>query len=119
MITLYFLVALAVVVVVASGVIAYRARRLLAQLGAELQEQKYRRLQEPDVAIADWLEMPELLQLAEETKRLKVARRLRTVLIEKPLRSRVPCYSPNTKWQGRPWFCASEAQCQHKRTRRR
>ncbi len=60
----YFLLTLAIVVVVASGVIAYRDRKLLLQLEVELQEQKCRRLQELDVVIADWLGMLELPQLA-------------------------------------------------------
>ena len=97
MLPLYFLLALAVAVVIASGVIAYKDRGLMPRLEAELQEQKCRRLRELDVEIADWLETLGLPQLAEETKRLEAARRLRTVLIEKLLRSRVPCCSPNTK----------------------
>ena len=48
-------------------------------------------LEELDTAIADWLEMLELPGLAEETKRLEAASRLRIVLIEKLLQQRILC----------------------------
>ena len=95
MIILYSLLALAIVAVVSSGVAAYRADKQTPQLIAEIQEGKCRSLKELDEALADWLEMLELPQFAEETKRLEAARRLRTVLIAKLLRSPVPHCNPN------------------------
>lgn len=55
----------------------------------EVKEQTATHLQELDTAIDDWLAMLELPALEEQTKRQEVARRLRTVLIEKLLRQRV------------------------------
>ena len=47
-------------------------------------------LQALDVALSDWLNLLQLPQLAEETKRQEVASKLRTVLIEKLMRQKVP-----------------------------
>ena len=47
-------------------------------------------LQALDVALSDWFDLLQLPQLAEETKRQEVAHQLRTVLIEKLMRQKVP-----------------------------
>ena len=94
---LYFLLALAVVVVAASVIADRRLTKQIGQLDIRLQEQKMQALKEMDAAIAEWLVMLELPQLEEETKRQAVAHQLSIVLIGKLLRSRVPCCSPNTK----------------------
>ncbi len=43
-----------------------------------------------DAALSDWFDLLQLPQLAEETKRQEAARQLRTVLIEKLMRQKVP-----------------------------
>jgi hypothetical protein len=60
-----------------------------AQLKQAMLEQRTRRFQELDTAIALWLATLELPALAEETKLQEASRQLRTVLIEKLLLQRV------------------------------
>ena len=96
MVYLPLLLALVVLLVAASVIIGRRADKQIDQLTEALQEQKCMRLIEMDEAIADWLVMLELPQLAEKKKRLEVARQLSTVLIGKLLRSPVPCCNSKT-----------------------
>jgi len=68
-------------------------RKLKAWERQQMQEAKERiarDLIELDTSIAEWLVMLELPALAEETRRLEAARQLRTVLIGKLLRQRIP-----------------------------
>ena len=76
MVYLPLLLALVVLLVAASVIIGRRADKQIDQLTEALQEQKCMRLIEMDEAIADWLVMLELPQLAEKKKRLEVARQL-------------------------------------------
>lgn len=67
-----------------------RITKLEDRLQQEWREQTTKHLQELDTALEEWLGELKLPQLEGETQRKAVAHQLRTVLIEKLLRQRIP-----------------------------